>query len=221
MKIEWNEPPVSRRNADTLWTKVKNSLSVIRQTHDGPPPHYSYSNSPSPSRGSTSRSSSRPPSSHHRSRSSGPAPTYARHVAAASPSGRPFVTIQTSGGPPQVIKGSSGQYGATTTYVVQSPIIYDPRSSSPSPRITSPALGSRPTAAHRSTVPYSPSPLRSAARTASPASPRPVRSSTAPVSGGSNGGMMYNGKLIVGDPNEVQRYISSQKGIEKWLQNVG
>jgi len=32
---------------------------------------------------------------------------------------------------------------------------------------------------------------------------------------------MYDGKLIVGDPDEVQRYISSQKTIEKWLQNVG
>jgi len=225
MKIEWDEPQVPKRNADSLWTKVRNSLSVVRQTHDGPPPHSprerrnSYSYSPSPSRGSTSRSSSRPPSSsHQRSRSSGPSPTYARHIA-TSPSGRPIVTIQTNGGPPQVIRGSSGQYGATT-YVVQSPKIYDPYASSP--RITpmsSPVPGSRPVAVHRSSVPLSSSPLRT------PASPRagtPRRSNTAPVSaGGTNGGVMYNGKLIVGDPDEVQRYISSQKTIEKWLQNVG
>lgn len=212
---------------------MKNNLSIIRQTHDGPPPHHSrerrnsHSYSPSPSRGTTSRSSSRPSSSsHQRSHSSGPT-TYTRHVA-PSP-GRPIVTIQTNGGPPQVIRGSSGQYGATT-YVMKSPIVYDPFLP-PSPRpISSPALGSRPPAVHRSTVPYSPSPLRSprSPGATSPVSSRPgvpSRRSTAPVNrsggGGSNGGVMYNGKLIVGDPDEVQRYISSQKSIEKWIQNIG
>lgn len=258
MKIEWDEPRVRgtqynhpppsslipppmptyyyppqmpKRNADSLWTKVKNNISILKQTHDGPPPR-------SPARGNSygtsSHSRSRSTSSHPHSSSSG-TPTQRSRSAGPSPSprpARPYVTIATNGGPPQAIQSSGGQYGSA--YVVQSPypaggvtnpVIYG---SPPSPIYysSSSPLGVRPKAVHRATAPqHASSPLRapatpsSGAHTPSRSRPGvPSRTSTSP--GDPNGGVMYNGKLIVGDPNEVNRYISSQKGIEKWLQNV-
>lgn len=263
MKIEWDEPrvrgtqydyaaptltpapipnyyynphQVPKRNADSMWTKVKNSISVLKQTHDGPPPR-------SPARGNSygtsSHSRSRSTSSHPHSSSSG---THTQRSRSAGPSpsprqARPYVTIATNGGPAQAIQSSGGQYGSA--YVVQSPypvmegvtspVIYGSPSPSPMYYSSSSPLGVRPKAVHRATAPHAAaSPLRGASTPTSgaytPSRSRPgvpSRSSTSPGhSGDPNGGVMYNGKLIVGDPNEVNRYISSQKGIEKWLSNV-
>lgn len=208
MKIEWDEPPVSRRNTDSLWTKVKNSISVLKQTHDGPPPRHH-----STSRGS-SRSSSRPSTSRQSSGGTSRPSNYHQRSASAGPQ-RPYVTIATNGGPPQVVSSGSGQYGSA--YIVQtaSPIIYDPRYNSPS---------RPPVVSRRSTAPLSPSPLRSSTATSPRPRPQePRRSNTTPHSSSSShgtGGTMYNGKLIVGDPDEVSKYISTQKRIENWCKEV-
>ncbi|KAF8316743.1 hypothetical protein DL93DRAFT_2077471 [Clavulina sp. PMI_390] len=194
-----------------------------------------------------SSSSSRPV---QRSRSVGhSAPAYApRHASARSPP-RPYVTIQTNGGPPQAVP-----YG--TSYIIQSPspvsmqppmpIVYPlPASSSPvyinsvpSPISTRPPVHrsmSHVQSPLRTTAPSTPTRSGSGSRT--PSTPRagggggyggpggrPVasRQSSTPVTYDRDGnpGIMCNGKLIVGDPDEVKRYVSAQESIQKWRENV-
>jgi hypothetical protein len=224
-----------------LWTKVKNNISIIRQTHDGPAPRSSSQHYSSSSRSrSHSRSPSRPPtSSHHRSASTGSprAPFQERRSASASSprspsSSRPYVSISTNGGAPQAVY-SPGQYGSTyiVTSPAPSPVVYQsfpPSPASTTPNYFSPASTSRPGAAtRRTTAPMSSSRTPTSSSSRSPSStprgpPAPTRSNTAPLARPSNGtdGIMYNGKLIVGDPDEVEKYISTQKRIENWCREV-
>jgi len=110
---------------------------------------------------------------------------------------RPRVTVITNGGHAPVI--NQRKY----SYVVESP------TRSPSPRSpTSPV--------HRSSTPrHAGSPREPIRRHSTPHSPPlPQRSQTSP------NGVMYNGKLIVGNPADVERYVSSQKNIENWVRGV-
>lgn len=156
------------------------------------------------------------------------------------------MTISTNGGPPQAYGPGYGSYVLQTSpvgvspiggggfgggYAATPPVVYN--TSSPSPIYSTGAvLSPRPAPAHRHShsqvqshqarPAYTPSPLRSPTASTPTTSSRavPKRSATTPVLNNNGGGMMYNGKLIVGDPTEVERYVNSQKGIEKWLQNV-
>ncbi|KAF9515706.1 hypothetical protein BS47DRAFT_1341632 [Hydnum rufescens UP504] len=84
---------------------------------------------------------------------------------------------------------------------------------SPSPRSpTSPR--------HSSSTPRHAGPPREASRSHSgppAAHPRPTHQRAHTTT---SNGVMYNGKMIVGNPADVDRYVSSQKNIEKWMRGV-
>src|SRR5258708_18964581 len=117
----------------------------------------------------------------------------------SSKSYQPRITVQTGHrSPPQVHHSTSHTKGHTQTYAI-SPGGAVRRSTQP------------PVVYHHSTTPRSPQ--RSGHST--PVRPTPRRSATSP-----SNGVMYNGKLIVGSPKAVDRYISSQRRIENWVSNV-
>jgi len=127
-----------------------------------------------------------------RSQSHSRSPSSPRHHSQSpSRSYQPHIRVQTGNGSPQPISPTKGY-----TYAI-----------SPGGAVR---RSTQPPVAYHSTPR---SPQRSGNST--PVRSTPRRSATAPPNG-----VMYNGKLIVGNPKDVDRYISSQRRIENWVNRV-
>ncbi|KAF8331674.1 uncharacterized protein EI90DRAFT_3123251 [Cantharellus anzutake] len=177
LDIDWSDPQPARpghQRAASLWTKVKNSISILKPEPGTLPPPPRRSNSDP--RSSSSRSKSVPRTSydyraHERHQSQSPPRTY-----------QPQIRVQTGHGSPRIYTPTSPTKGYSYNI----------------------SRGAAPAPVRRSTQPTS-APVRST----------PQRSKTVP-----SNGVMYNGKLIVGNSKDVERYISSQRRIENWSRNV-
>lgn len=129
---------------------------------------------------------------------------------------RPHLTVVPSNGTPYV-PATPVKKNGTYTYVIQSPVAASPVQYRPSPPQRhattphSPHAHSKKSHSHSSS-----SPSRHTSTPTTTRRPAPHRSATSPHSGG----VMYNGKLIVGDPADVERYVNSQKSVERWARSI-